>query len=412
MTHVASHSNGRRTVPDLPAPWPHARPAYLDAATAVLRSGEWSDYAYGELVRGFEIQVARYHQRRFCLSTSSGTSALQAGYVGLGLAPGDEAIVPTYSFHATVAPLFMLGVVPVLCDVEADTGNIDVADAASRVTERTKAVVVTHMWGLPVDVAAVTRLCRTFGLALVDDCSHAHGARVGGRVVGSFGDVAVMSLGGRKMVTGGCGGALLTDSEETFHRALPVGHAHERAELHLPAEDVAVGLGANFRMSPVAAAICAEQFNDLDARIAVKTSVLDGLGERLLSNDCGLTPPVRVPGTTRGGWFGYKALMDRDLDADLLDTYVSHARARGVVIDRPSNKPLHWRRMFRTRSLEPSYYRLPQGSARPLYDIDEFDGANRFYRRSVSFPAVHLHEPCDGLLDEYVNALTEVAHEL
>ena len=405
MTALALHGGPPAVSAPLPRAWPWLSPPARARVDALLDAGFLSDYALGDTLAELERVVADYQGCRYALGAASGTAALHMAYHAVGVRPGDEVIVPSYSFHATVAPLFLLGAVPVLCDVDPLTGVIDLADAEARITDRTRAVAVTHLWGHPVDPDGLAALRRR-GVRVVEDGSHAHGARAGDRLVGSFGDAAVFSLGARKMVSGGLGGVLVTDAEDVFAAALPLGHCHERAQLHLPAEDVAVGLGTNYRLSPIAAAISIEQYGDLDERIAEKTAVLTGLSERL-GGLPGIRPQHTEPGMTRGGWFGYKARYLADELAGLgLDDALKALQAEGLTVDRPSNQPLHWRPLFTSTRLDPTYY-VP-GRDRPLYRRGELPGAERYYGESLSFPAPHLHEPCDELLDQYRDGLAKV----
>ncbi len=389
----------------LPPAWPWLSPPARARVDALLDAGFLSDYALGDVLAEFERTVAAYQGQRFALGASSGTSALHMAFSAVGVRPGDEVIVPSYSFHATVAPLFLLGAVPVLCDVDPLTGNADLADATARITDATRAIVVTHMWGHPVDPDGLAAL-RARGVKVVEDCSHAHGARsADGRLVGTYGDAAVFSLGARKMVSGGLGGVLTTDDEDVFAAALPLGHCHERAQLHLPSEDVAVGLGANYRLSPIAASIAIEQYLDLDDRIARKRGVLTGLSERLEGLP-GVRPQHTEPGVDRGGWYGYKARFLADEAGRGLDDVLADLVAEGLAVDRPSNQPLHWRPLFGSTRLDPAYY-VP-GRERPLYRRGELPGAERYYAESLSFPTTNLHEPCDDLLDQYREGMRRV----
>lgn len=393
---------------ELPRPWPRLSEAAGARARSLLAAGELSDYDYGPVLSEFERVVAQYHGLPYALACSSGTDALFAAYLGAGVQPGDEVIVPSYSFHATVAPLFLLSAVPVLCDVDPVTGCIDVADAASRITDRTRAIAVTHLWGHPVDMDPLLELARRHGLQIVEDGSHAHGARYRGRLVGTFGDVGVFSLGARKMVSGGMGGVLVTAQEQIYRAPMRVGHTHERAaRWHEPA-NVAVGLGGNHRMSLVAAAICIEQYLDLEERIATKTEVLAGLSQRL-EGIPGLRPQYTHRAVTRGGWYGYKAeYRPEELDGLGLDTFIAALQAEGLAVDRPSNRPLHWQRVFTTTALDPPYYQ--PGRPRPLYRRGELPGAERYYEACLSFPTPHLHEPCDQLLDAYLDGIRKVVN--
>src|SRR5437868_12792314 len=163
------------------------------------------------------------------LACGSGTAALASAYAALGLAPGAEVLVPTLTFRATVTPLLALGLRPVLCEADAATGGIDLEDAGLRVTGRTEALVVTHMWGRPVPLDAARALTDRHGLALVEDCSHAHGTRYWDQPVGSMADAAVWSLGTTKMATGGTCGVLATRDHALFERAVVFGQPKHRA---------------------------------------------------------------------------------------------------------------------------------------------------------------------------------------
>ncbi|MGW7074685.1 DegT/DnrJ/EryC1/StrS aminotransferase family protein [Streptomyces sp. NPDC054866] len=410
MTQLALHGGAHAVRAPLPPPWPHLSAGARQRIDALLDAADLSDYALGPEMARFEELVADYHDVPYVLGASSGTAALHMAFHAIGIEPGDEVIVPSYSFHATVAPLFLLSAVPVLCDVDPATGNIDVFDAEHRITRRTKAIVVTHMWGHPVELDELGALAARHGVRVVEDGSHAHGARYRGRRVGGFSDAAVFSLGARKMVTGGTGGMLLTSDEEVYRRALMLGHCHERAQLSLPPDDCTVGYGANYHLSPLTAVVCTEQYRDLDERIAVKTAVLEGLSCRL-DGVPGLRPPTTAPEVARGGWYGYKALYHPDeLDGLPLDLFIEALQAEGLSVDRPSNQPLHWLNMFTSHRLEPAYYR--PGRERPLYQVGELPGAEAYYERCLSFPAPHLHEPCDDLLDQYVGGMLKVVKNI
>ena len=400
--------NGGRpaVVTEHPAPWPFVSRTARARVAELLDAGELSDYALGATLAEFEHTVSAYQGTAFALNATSGTAALHMAFFAVGVRPGDEVIVPSYSFHASLAPLLLLSAVPVLCDVDPATGNVDLADAESRITQRTRAIVVTHMWGHPVEMNTLTAMTRKYGIQIVEDCSHAHGARYRGRLVGTFGEAAVFSLGARKMVSGGMGGVLVTADEEVFQSALRLGHCHERAELTLPAADVAVGYGANYRMSVLAAAICIDQYRDLDVRIARKTEVLEGLSRRL-DGIAGIRPQYTVRHVTRGGWYGYKAeYHPEELGGCPLDVFIAGLQAEGLRVARPSNRPLHWQRMFGGDMVWPEYYR--PGVPVRTYKKGELAGAEKYYEASLSFPASYLHEPADALLDQYAEGLRKV----
>ncbi len=195
---------------------PHSRPtvdeADVRAVAAVLRSGQ---LAQGEVTRRFEQAVARVLGVRDGVATSSGTAALHLALLALGVGRGDEVILPSYTCAALLHAVRYVGATPKLVDLEPDGYNLCPAEVRRRVTRRTRAVVVPHMFGVPANLEALSGL----GVPVVEDVAQALGATVRGRPVGSFGTVAVCSFYATKVITTGEGGMLLSDSEVVLRRA-------------------------------------------------------------------------------------------------------------------------------------------------------------------------------------------------
>ena len=166
-------------------------------------------------MRGLEAEFAAFLGGGHCLATNSGTAALHIALGALGLAPGDEVIVPAFSFIATAQAVLHEGAVPVFADVDPVTYNIDPADAAARVTARTRAIVPVHLHGLPADMDAVNALAARTGLSVIEDAAQAHGAEYRGRRCGTMGDMAAFSFYPSKNL-GACGegGAVVTSRPE------------------------------------------------------------------------------------------------------------------------------------------------------------------------------------------------------
>jgi perosamine synthetase len=229
------------------------------------------------------------------LLTNSGTSAPHSMFVACGIRAGDEVIVPAYTFFATVTPLLHLGAVPVLADASAD-GNLDPEDVAARVTDRTVAVVVTHMWGTPAQAPRLREIANRHGLLLLEDASHAHGASIDDRKVGSFGHAAAFSLNGPKPLSAGEGGFLLTDDEQIYRRALIHGQYNKRCRDEIPNDDplaayAITGQGLKLRVHPLAAATTSEQLGHLDDYLDGRQACATYLSD-LLSECPGITTPT------------------------------------------------------------------------------------------------------------------------
>ena len=201
--------------------WPIITDHDRKAVARVLDRGVLSGAGAPEM-RALEAEFAATLGGGQCLATNSGTSALHIAIGALGLRPGDEVIVPAFSFIATAQAVLHEGAVPVFADVDPVTFNIDPVDAAARVTARTRAIVPVHLHGLPADMDAVNALAARAGLVVIEDAAQAHGALYHGRPVGTLGAMAAFSLNSTKNLPAGEGGLFVTRSEAFHARAARV----------------------------------------------------------------------------------------------------------------------------------------------------------------------------------------------
>ena len=292
--------------------WPRLTPD-LEACLVDQARGSLSIYDRSGVVREFEDAFAAYVGVPRALATSSGTAALHSLYYGARIGPGDEVICCDYGFFATVTPLLQLGARPVFVDCAPD-GTISAAAAEAAITDRTKAIVVTHMWGQPAQMDALRALCDTRGLLLFEDCSHAHGARFAGQVVGSFGDGAAWSLQAQKTIWAGEGGVLATSLPDLYERALLLGHFNLRALQEIPQSSpnfaaAFTGTGLKYRAHPLGLALALPQIKAVDQLIEDRQKSAAALIGALRS-----VPGIEVvqnwqPGTVHGN-YALVALID------------------------------------------------------------------------------------------------------
>lgn len=174
--------------------------------------------ANGRFVREFEEKFAEFCGTRYALACCNGTMTLHLALRALGVGPGDEVIMPTLTYIATANAAAYCGASPVFVDSEPDTWNVDVRAIEEKITEKTKAIIPVHLYGLACDMDAVMALARKHRLAVVEDAAEAHGAEWNGRRVGSMGDIGSFSFFGNKIITCGEGGMLTTDSEELYEQ--------------------------------------------------------------------------------------------------------------------------------------------------------------------------------------------------
>lgn len=209
----------------------------------------------GRYIAQFEKSFADYVGIRHALGVCNGTVAVHLALLALGIGPGDEVIVPTFTYIASVNPIKMVGATPVFADSRRNTWQVDAESVRSKITPRTKAIVVVHLYGLPAEMDAIMSLAREHGLKVVEDCAEAIGSRIAGRHVGTFGDIATFSFFGNKTITTGEGGMVVTQDPalaDLVDRYKGQGLARNRVYWH----DL---VGYNYRMTNLCAAIgCAQ----------------------------------------------------------------------------------------------------------------------------------------------------------
>jgi len=283
--------------------WPDVGPEELDAIAEVIESGMLT---MGTRVPEFEAELARACETRYAVAVSSGTAALHLAVLALGLQPGDEVIVPAYTFPATANVVALSGLRPVLVDVDPVTMNLD--PARVEVGPRTRAILAVHLFGRPA------RLEELPDLPLIEDAAGALGARRGARACGSLGLAGCLSFHPRKIVTTGEGGAVTTDDEHVVERVRELRHHGWHGD-DLPAP------GLNYRLSDLLCAIGTTQMRRLDVLLAARTRIAAAYAERL----SGLS--VVLPEADEGDVHGWQAYV---VQVERRDDVLAALRAEGV----------------------------------------------------------------------------------
>jgi dTDP-4-amino-4,6-dideoxygalactose transaminase len=227
-----------------------------------VSTGPEADPRFQGKVLEVEQEVARYCGRKYAVAVNSGTSALLTAMAGLGIGPGDEVIVPGYTFIASMSSVIYSRAVPVLAEVDR-TFNLDPEDAKSKITPRTKAIMAVHMMGNPARLNELKSLADTHGLFLIEDCAQAFGATYHGRPVGSIGTIGTFSFNVYKTITSGDGGMIVTDDEETFKRCFAFhdqGHSPLRSGIEIGQRPF---IGLDFRFTELQAAVLLAQLRKL-----------------------------------------------------------------------------------------------------------------------------------------------------
>jgi 3-amino-5-hydroxybenzoate synthase len=268
--------------------WPQFGDEEREALLRALDQPGWWRMAGGEVV-AFEREFAAYHGAPHALAVTSGTHALELAVQVLGLEPGDEVIVPAFTFISSSMAVQRLGVVPVPVDVTPDTYCLDPDATRAALTDRTRAIMPVHMAGQVADMDALDKIAADAGAAVLQDAAHAHGARWRGRRVGELGSVAAFSFQNGKLMTAGEGGCLLLPDRELYDAAF-LRHSCGRPPtdtryLHATA-------GSNLRMNEFTAAVLRAQLGRLDGQIRRRERAWARLSE-LLAGIRGVVPQER-----------------------------------------------------------------------------------------------------------------------
>lgn len=382
--------------------WPPISSSSRQRVDSMLQRGEISYYGRQGAVAEFESLCRDEFEADHVLAVASGTAALHSAFFAAELGPGDEVIVPTFTFLATAMPLFTVGATPILADSSPGTCNLDPKQLPDLLTERTKAVVVTHMFGHPCDMDEIVTFVRDNGLLLIEDCSHAHGARYRGRQVGTFGDLSVYSMGAQKIISGGLGGILVSRTVPLHERAVLFGHFNARAldEVTLPdlQEFAYTGLGLNYRMHPLSAALLLGQLPQMHEMIEHRRENLTYLTD-LLSDIDELDLPATSPDCDRGAWYGYYPML-RDPSRLPRAALIAAMVAEGCPTRVPQYKPLHMCSVFQ----QGTYY---AAQVPTVYQEGDLPVSTHDWSRS--FPVPTFTAPTDRWK---VEAYSEALHKV
>lgn len=296
----------------------------------------------GPFVARFEEQFAAAVGRKYGVAVCNGTAALEAGVAALGLQPGDEVILPTLTIISCAAAIVRAGAVPVLVDADPDSWNMRPDAVAAAITPRTRAIMVVHLYGLPVDMPAILELAEKHGLKVIEDAAEMHGQTCAGRPCGSFGDLSTFSFYPNKHITTGEGGMIVTDDAALAERCRSLRNLCFEPKRRFVHEE----LGWNFRMTNLQAAVGLAQLERFEAHVQRKREIGRTYDE-LLANASGLQRPLPRTAQAENIYWVYGLVVsdERLGDADA----AMRALAAAGVGTRPFFWPMHEQPVFRRR---------------------------------------------------------------
>jgi len=356
--------------------WPKYGEEELEAITRVLSSNQL--FAQNE-VRNFEGEFAHYVGASDAAGVMNATAGLHLVLAALGIGKGDEVIVTSYSWVSTASSILMQNAIPIFCDIESESFGIDPIDLAQKITHRTKAVVITHVFGYPAKIDEIIKIAQDANIYLIEDASHAHGSYLFGKHLGTFGDAGVFSLHQRKNLSVGDGGMVIMKDLEILRKI-------KRLRSFGDTE-----LSYNYRMTEFAAAIGRVRLKRLDKENQQRRELV-GLISKLLEGNKNVL--VRKP--SEGSVCSYHALLLEvlcEIKVENLDKLLEKLQSEGMPI-RKTWEPLHKHPHFN------SNFAPPRGF--PWME-DSYEGVMKTEKYShLDLPVVNHYCP-NRLLELYVH---------
>ncbi|MCS6859631.1 MAG: DegT/DnrJ/EryC1/StrS family aminotransferase [Abditibacteriales bacterium] len=399
-------------------------PSFAEEEKAAVLEAMDADHLYAVTAQ-FEEEFAAYHGVRFAVAQNNGTSTLHAAYFAAGVGPGDEVITSAYTWHLQVGPILALHALPVFCDVDPRSAALDPDDVRRKISRRTKAIVVLHPYGGVAPMEDIIAIGREYGLPVIEDCSHAHGATYRGRKVGTLGDIGCFSLQASKLMTAIEGGVLITDNEEFYERVCVLAHyeriprlrSQQYRRFYEPDKVQAPAcFGFKYRMNPLAAALARVQLRHLDEWNAVRRQNMKYLDRRLMEVGRGVfEPPYEAPQTERL-WLNYICQYHADKAGVPRERFIAALRAEGLPVSggRTGYLPVYWNPLYEERCgiWGAGYpFDAPYVTSPVTYQRGMCPQAERFEQRTVGLPV--LHRPVSQeLREEIVRAVEKVIDNL
>jgi perosamine synthetase len=298
----------------------------------------------GPFVKQFEKKMADYVGRKYAVAVCNGTAALELAVAALNLDQGSEIILPTFTIISCAAAILRQGCVPVLVDSNPGTWNLDVEQIESKITSKTKAIMVVHIYGLPVDMDPVLKLAKKYSLKVIEDASEAIGQTYNGNFCGSMGDISTFSFYANKLITTGEGGMVLTDSDELAERCSFMSNLCFNPKNRFAHEE----LGYNFRLGNLQAAVGLAQLERIDDFILRKRAAGKHYTE-LLSDIGGLQLPLESNSNAENIFWVYGIVLKDEVPFDANE--MMKRLEQEHIGTRPFFWPMHGQPIFRQMGL-------------------------------------------------------------
>lgn len=380
--------------------WPQLGKEELDSINTLFEDANISTHS---VIRKLENSYSERIGTKYALAHNNGTSALMAAFWALNLKPGDQILVPTATFWASVLPMMWLGLIPVFCESEETELGLCLNDVRNKWNANVKAIVIVPLWGIPGNYDAILSFAKEKNLFVIEDASHAHGATYRNKPVGSFGDISVFSLQGDKLAPAGEGGVLLTNNIDFYHKAMLLGDITRIYELDTPERRfAATSFGIKTRIAPVSAAIGLHSLKKLDECNVVRKANMVRLSEAL--NVYGFDCYGDADDWSRT-YFEFVA-RPRKSSENILSSneWLAALISEGCEVSKPRYPLLHEQPFF-TEGAFKKVLRLDEQQC-PKYLAGGFNKTRTVNEELIKFPCFTTKN--NTVLDEYISAIHKI----
>lgn len=340
----------------------------------------------GPFIREFEKKFAERVNRKHAVAVSNGTAAIDAAVEALNIGPGDEVIMPTFTIISCITQIVRSGATPVLVDSDPITWNMDTAQIENKITARTKAIMIVHIYGLPADIDPILSLAKKYNLKVIEDAAEMHGQTYKHKPCGSFGDISTFSFYPNKHITTGEGGMIVTDDDELAETCRSLRNLCFQPEKRFVHER----LGWNLRMTNLQAAIGLAQLERLDEFVAKKRKMGEEY-EKLLQDLPNVQRPLTQTNYATNIYWVYGLVLNEQ--SELNATMAMKKLADAGMGTRPFFCPMHQQPVLKRMG---------------LFKDEHYPTAEKLYQKGFYIPSglginINQIERCSDLLHTIIN---------
>jgi dTDP-4-amino-4,6-dideoxygalactose transaminase len=390
--------------------WPTSNKEEAQALEDVLTSTKWGGQPFpGKHAVAFAKKFAAAHTAKYAQCVNTGTVAIQASLKAIGIRPGDEVIVPAYTWEGTVGPVLLVNAVPIFVDIDPETYCLDAKQIAKAITPRTRAILPVHLGMRFADMDEILKIASKHNLKVIEDCAHAHGGMWNGKGAGSMGDLGAFSFQSSKLITCGEGGVVITNRLEYFELVQSYINAGRASATDRYKQRI---IGFNYRLGEFQAAILGPQLDRLPAQSAIREKNMQHFESRMQNTPAiGLLKPD--PRITRLAPYGYVikyfACQAKDIPRA---AFVAALQLEGVPCDGLFYEPVYRSSLFPVDSAD--FPALSWGREKPLDLPSMFscpEAEKAAYQEAIWFPHQNFMGSTEDT-DAIANAIHKVLENL